>query len=209
MNEQQALAKMVAPGTKRRTQEHPRVSGKRGKILLTEADISRFESKYTINEESGCWEWQRGIFQSTGYGQFCLNSRSECAHRVSYTAYVGEIPFGVLVLHKCDNPLCINPEHLFLGTDLDNNRDMISKGRANYPSGEDSGNCVLTKKQVRYIRKMYAPRHPEYGGAALARFFGVSQQQISKIILNVRWKKDNERAAGFGQDDSSRSKKAR
>lgn len=77
---------------------------------------------------SGCWEWQ-GSLSKSGYAHIGINDRTYRAHRISYTEWVGEIPAGMLVCHTCDNRKCINPEHLWLGTNSDNMRDCVSKGR--------------------------------------------------------------------------------
>lgn len=75
-----------------------------------------------------CWHW-RGPTNQFGYGRFTVRNRLQVAHRLSYEAFVGPIPDGMSVLHKCDNPSCVNPEHLWLGTYSDNRRDCLSKGR--------------------------------------------------------------------------------
>jgi len=86
-----------------------------------------------IRAESGCWEWT-GYKDPLGYGRFRHNRRRLYAHRAAYEVLIGEIPEGLLVCHHCDNPSCINPEHLFLGTHKDNTQDCIEKGRF-YPRG--------------------------------------------------------------------------
>lgn len=84
-----------------------------------------------------CWEW-KGHRNSDGYGHFsCFGQRNHAAHRASYRFFKSEIPEGLLVLHKCDNPGCVNPDHLFLGTDKDNSDDKISKGRERFTAAED------------------------------------------------------------------------
>jgi len=91
--------------------------------------IERFHEKYVINPDNGCWEWTATLDQS-GYGLLGYEGSMKGAHRFSYKIYKGEIPKGLYVLHKCDNPPCVNPEHLFLGTQKDNMDDMYNKGRA-------------------------------------------------------------------------------
>ena len=85
----------------------------------------RFWAK--VEKSNSCWLW-RANCNPEGYGQFWLNGKLEKAHRISWTFKHGAIPDRLLVLHKCDNPPCVNPEHLFLGTDRDNSRDRIRKG---------------------------------------------------------------------------------
>lgn len=82
----------------------------------------------TVFGATECWHW-RGVTNSFGYGRFSYEGRTQVAHRLSYVAFRGPIPEGMSVLHKCDNPSCINPEHLWLGTYTDNRRDCLSKGR--------------------------------------------------------------------------------
>lgn len=86
--------------------------------------------------ENSCWEWTR-YKDKDGYGQLRFKGRMYLAHRFSYMTYVGAIPEGMLICHKCDNPSCVNPDHLFIGTHLDNKRDCIKKGRLNPRKGGD------------------------------------------------------------------------
>lgn len=90
----------------------------------------RFWEKVEKNGPSLCWEW-RAVKDRYGYGRFCLgvDQRGALAHRTAWFVKYGEIPHGKSVLHKCDNPACVNPEHLYLGTQLENMRDMLQKGR--------------------------------------------------------------------------------
>lgn len=87
--------------------------------------------KNAIKMESGCWEWS-GTRNSGGYGDIRVDCRTTKAHRYSWEIHNGPIPAGMLVCHKCDNPPCVNPSHLFLGTARDNVNDMIKKGRARF-----------------------------------------------------------------------------
>ena len=100
--------------------------------------IERFESKYIPEPNSGCWLWSGSLRGSYDYGQFSLtHTKPVPAHRFSYTTYRGDIPKGMLVLHTCDVPTCVNPDHLFLGTQDDNMRDKVNKGRQ--AKGEKQG----------------------------------------------------------------------
>lgn len=105
----------------------------------------RFESKYKKSGSRKCWNWL-GATTDSGkllYGMFRWGSRMELAHRISYRLYVGEIPSGMMVLHSCDNGLCVNPSHLFIGTQQDNMRDMSRKMRGR-PAGYPQKTCMCT-----------------------------------------------------------------
>lgn len=118
------------------------------KINLSERDCARFwlkvDKEGPLPDQSisfylglgQCWMWKSGFFKS-GYGNFWAQSQGQCAHRVSYSIAYGDIPNGMQVLHRCDNPACVNPGHLFLGTHQDNMDDKIAKGRQ--PVGDESG----------------------------------------------------------------------
>lgn len=136
-----------------------------------------------------CWLW-RGTVKAHGYGVIRIDNTYWRAHRLSWTLFNGAIPDGKAVCHRCDNPRCVNPEHLFLGTQADNMRDMQSKGRkasanVNPAKGEAHGRAKLTAAQVSDIR------HANEHGATqsqLAAIYGVTQSTISAIIRGVNWK---------------------
>lgn len=142
---------------------------------------------------SGCWIW-RGLRSSEGYGRVQWQGRVWVASRLAWFLATGEEPGERFVCHSCDNPPCVNPEHLFLGTVLDNYRDSRAKGRTailRYPeryrdkAGEKNGRARLTVAQVREIRQRYAA-----GGIsqqALADEFGLHQTQVSRIIRRQEW----------------------
>lgn len=134
---------------------------------------------YVIDPDSGCWVWQKGI-QSYGYGTVWYGeTRSRrLAHRVLYELHRGPIPDGLFVLHRCDNPPCVNPDHLFLGTARDNAQDCVSKGR--WPS-KAGMNSTLTPKAVQDIRTSGESQK------VLADRYGVSQSTISRAKNGKCW----------------------
>lgn len=143
----------------------------------------RIDGRYVIDPITGCWNWTRSTI-GKGYGQCNVRHLKErYAHRVSYMAFKGEIPPDIDVLHTCDNILCVNPAHLFLGTNKDNLQDMKAKDRHLY--GERNTEAKLTEKQVLRIHRLYRT-----GGVStyeLADQFGVRQGTIWKILKGLRW----------------------
>jgi hypothetical protein len=147
----------------------------------------RFWSK--VNKDSGrywngtpCWEWTACIVGR--YGGFCVERKILRAHRVAYELCVAPIPEGLKALHHCDNPICVNPAHLFLGTTSDNALDAVQKGRQIPPKkrgmGIRNGRGKLTDEQVAEIRRRYRPRH---NGKALAAEYGVGLQCVVDIAV--------------------------
>jgi HNH endonuclease len=137
--------------------------------------------KYTLDHNSGCWLWMGGL-NGNGYGRFRVNGVLEYAHRRSWKIHKGSIPHGMNVLHRCDNPPCINPDHLFLGTQSDNVRDTETKGRGNHPRGSQVHTAILTEKQVREILAS------KLGPRALGRIYGVSHVAVVRIKSGKNWK---------------------
>lgn len=148
----------------------------------------RIRSRVSVTD-GGCWEWAGGRF-NTGYGALSVNGRSRYAHRASYAEFVGPIPHGRFVCHRCDNPACVNPDHLFLGTPADNMADKAAKGRSR--RGEKNNTTKLTERQVILI-KGFLRRHPpikgQRGGPCnfLSRWFGTTQAAISHIGCGRNW----------------------
>jgi len=131
--------------------------------------------------ESGCWEWA-GALNANGYGTFRKGGKVNAAHRVSYTIHVGAIPEGLLVRHKCDNPPCVNPAHLELGTQAQNVEDMVMRRRNRV--GERHHLTHLTEEDVREIRS----RGVDERNVTLAREFRVCEASIRNIIKRETWK---------------------
>lgn len=143
--------------------------------MNTPADFHKFFEK----TDAGCWEWT-GSRQPNGYGAFHINGKTVRAHRFSYEQAKGSIPEGTFVCHSCDNPSCVNPDHLWLGSPADNAADMATKGRAN--SGEDRHNAKLTCEAVRSIRE--DPRNV----GAIAELYGVSYSAVRFIKKGLKWR---------------------
>jgi hypothetical protein len=127
------------------------------------------------NIRKDCWEWIGGVSRK-GYGQMAYEGRMHTAHRLAWTFTKGDIPEGLHVLHKCDNPTCCNPWHLFIGTHQDNMDDMVKKNRA---VGKKPNAKRLTDAEVLAIRAMHKAK---IKGVIIAECFGVSMTCIEKNI---------------------------
>jgi hypothetical protein len=149
-------------------------------LRRTKPPSQRFWSYVNKGDEEKCWLW-KGDCDSKGYGRIGFGGHSGpkiSAHRLSWTIHNGVIPEELCVLHKCDTPLCVNPNHLFLGTQADNCADMARKGRQPNPR--------LKEKQVLEIRELY-----KQGGITqekLSKRYGVCPANISFIVNNIKWK---------------------
>lgn len=142
--------------------------------------IQRFFEK--VIKSDGCWEWTAGKIPF-GYGRLNLNGTRFVAHRCSWVIHFGDIPKGMCVLHTCDNPACVRPDHLFLGTYSDNTRDAMRKGR--HIKGEVVGSSKLTSKDVLEIR-MRSDNGETF--ASISRRFGVKESTIRSIVYGKTWK---------------------
>lgn len=144
---------------------------------ITQKVESRFWSKVNIGD--GCWEWNAATTWD-GYGRFRLNGTQCLAHRISYTMHNKIDPGELLVCHKCDNPKCVNPDHLFLGTNSDNQNDCLKKGRRKAKNGERGVNSSLSDKAACSIREEYADS--SITANDLAKKYNVPRLTIQKII---------------------------
>jgi hypothetical protein len=150
-----------------------------------------------VDRSGDCWEWRGGRIPQ-GYGAVWINGQNHPAHRVAWELTVGPIPPGLMVLHRCDNPPCVNPAHLWLGTQADNMADKVRKGRAavgakngahtqpnHRSSGHRPGLGVLTWDEIREIRALAATGTRR---ADLVERYRVSQSHLSRILNNLVWK---------------------
>jgi hypothetical protein len=143
--------------------------------------LNKFWSKVKKTEK--CWIWEGGR-ADTQYGEIGLNGKTIYAHRASYEICNGEIPKGLFVLHRCDNPPCVNPKHLWLGTQAENIQDCISKGRARRAYGENTRASKLTRDQATYILSMKG----KLSQRKLGDIFGVTHGTIGAIQHGRTWK---------------------
>ena len=177
---------------------------------FTPSDIQRFWSK--VDRSGGpdaCWPWTAGKFAGKDYGVFRAHGKNYRSHRFAYIAAHGPIPEGLLVCHRCDNPECCNPAHLWLGTPADNMADMVAKGRSlkgidsvppeTRARGERNGALThperltrgtshhaskLTPDLVRSIRTRFAAGETQ---TAIAASIGVSQPVVSSVVRGETW----------------------
>lgn len=145
----------------------------------------RFHDKYIPEPNSGCWIWISSIHPPTGYGMIRWGENKNArAHRISWEINKGPIPVGLYVCHRCDNRICVNPDHLFVGTAKDNADDCISKGRNS--RGRMIYTAVLFPEQVLEIRRRYSAKLNSQ--RELAREYGVTRGNIKMILRRITWK---------------------
>ncbi len=154
---------------------------------------TRFFSR--IDKTDSCWLWtgtKMNCGRKKGYSVYGVlwvggrNGNYRFAHRISYELNVGSIPDGMFVCHRCDNPLCVNPDHLFLSTPADNNHDMRDKGRA--ARGELNATAKLTEDIVRIIRRAYKTGATQ---TELAAIYNVTQANVSEVVNRRTWRHVN------------------
>ena len=152
--------------------------------------IETIRTRAKVNHVTGCWEWIGT--KRNGYGRTMTGSRSDgtrksiSAHRLSYQLFKGEIPPDHEICHKCDNPCCVNPDHLFAVTRQDNVDDRERKGRNRVPRGENNGRAMLTRNAVAEARQEHIVKGVSF--QRLADRSGVSKKTMQNAIKGVTWK---------------------
>lgn len=183
--DRKAVSKGYCDKHYRRLLKHGSVDYEGLRVVDSGNEVERFHKKYVV-QDNGCWIWNGGTRpngKGVLYGRHHLdNGKGAGAHRFSYSIEYGEIPEGMYVCHKCDTPLCVNPDHLFIGTHKENMKDMVEKNRSFKGRGEHKKSISkLTNKQAEEIRKMSSSQ------SEIAKIFGVSQTTIGRIKRGVSY----------------------
>lgn len=137
----------------------------------------------TKKAKDGCTLWTGGKLR--GYGSFNIGGKTVSAHRVAYEFFVGSIPDGLFVLHRCDCRPCVNPSHLWLGTGQDNMDDMVRKGRQAVQKGSRHGRAKITEEDAAEIRRRCISGELQ---RMIAMEFGIDRSQVSNIVNNKYWR---------------------
>ena len=146
--------------------------------------IKRFLAKFTFGNKDQCWEWFAGK-DTGGYGQLHVaKNKKILATRFSWMLFRGN-PGALFVLHTCDNPSCVNPSHLWLGTQIDNMRDRTTKGRAANHKGERNGRAKISAAQAQEMKTLYASKG--YTFTQLGRLYGLHPTTVSDIVNGRLW----------------------
>jgi hypothetical protein len=152
--------------------------------LITQINKTLYRFWSYVDKSQDCWEWKEA--RLNGYGAFYLDEETIMAHRFSWSLANGPIEPGLLVCHKCDNPPCVRPDHLFLGTHKKNMEDMVSKGRRNHVVGEQNPRAKLTKDDVYKIRELH--KTGKYNYLELGSLFNTDNTNIYCIVNRKTWR---------------------
>lgn len=147
-------------------------------IKLSATQRRKFLENVVVDPVTKCWLWQNHLVR--GYGQILFEGIRHYAHRLAYRIFKGGVPAGIRVLHKCDTTNCVNPKHLFLGTQKDNSDDMMRKGRG--PCGERHSSAKLREIDIPTIRASNSTN------SELADYYGVLAWLIGAVKRHIRWK---------------------
>ncbi len=156
----------------------------RGVIRAKPTLRERFEDKWEVVTESGCWLWVARL-NKHGYGTFQIGCRSCLAHRVSFEIYRSPIPEGMEILHKCDVRACVNPQHLYVGTQFENMRDRSERSSWEQAKGSQSVRSKLTEEDVLEIRRMSSAGRSY---AELSERFGICKSNVATIVRRETWR---------------------
>lgn len=188
MSKKQCVSTLARLGRRAGSPGVPRNLTRYEKMLVWAEDpemLRRIRERFMahIVPSEDCWSW-KGSTSPFGYGRINIIGDIWHAHRVSWVIHFGPIPRGKQVLHRCDNPSCNRPDHLFLGDDLANQKDALEKGR--HLIGEQCPNHLLTEGEVRAIRREYQPR--KVGRYFLGIKYGVTPSCIQAVVIRRTWK---------------------
>lgn len=151
--------------------------------------MRKFSDKIYPEPNTGCWLWS-GSYNPSGHGKIKPSSHNGFgyAHRYSFFIHNGEFDRSMQVLHHCDNPHCVNPDHLYLGDQKQNMRDASNRKRFINRRGSKASRSILTEDQVLEIRRTFKTRSKEFGSDALAKKYGVGVSNIQNILCRLSWK---------------------
>lgn len=154
----------------------------------TERFLSKVDKNGPIMRDglSACWNWVGMCNPVSKYGFCKFNNKLVGAHRVSYEIFKGPIDDGKWVLHHCDNKRCVNPDHLYVGTVVENVKDAVARGKLNPPIGARAWNAILNDETVKLIRYICASMRESH--KAVANMAGVTRESVTRIMLRKSWK---------------------
>ena len=138
-----------------------------------------------VDQSGDCWLWRAATVSHMGYGHFWNGERVELAHRYSWRLANGAIPDGALILHACDVPRCVNPEHLYPGDHLQNARDKRKRGREANTVGSANGRALVNENDVAVIRLLWI--NSGLNQSQIGAMYGISRQAVSAIVRRERW----------------------